>query len=66
VISKCFKCRKEIDIEHQVYYVFIGKTKTEGNAEYCNECYLQDVADANELDPSLTAIYIRNFIRKNK
>jgi hypothetical protein len=63
MIKKCFRCRKEIDTDHQIYYVFIGKTKTEGNAEYCSECYLQDVADANELDPSLKPIYIKNFLK---
>lgn len=53
---------KDINTENQVYYVFIGRTKTE-NSEYCTESYLQDVADANELDPSLTAIYVKNFYK---
>ena len=64
-IEKCFECRNEIDTENFIYYVFICKSK-EGNEAFCTECYLQDVADMNELDPSLTAIYVKNFIRMNK
>lgn len=62
---KCFKCRDYIDIEHSVYYVFIGKTSTE-NAEYCVKCYLQDVQEKTKLDPFLSPLYSKNFIRMNK
>lgn len=61
----CFKCRKSIDVDNQVFYVFIGKTSTE-NMKYCTDCYLQDIKDMNELDPFLTPIYSKNFIRMNK
>lgn len=61
----CFKCRKEINIDNQIFYVFIGKTSTE-NMKYCTDCYLQDVQDMKELDPSVSQIYARNFIRMNK
>lgn len=64
-ISQCFKCRRAIDIETQIYYVFIGKTNTE-NSIFCVDCYLQDVKDMTELDPSLSHIYAHNFIRMNK
>lgn len=57
--------RKEIDTEHQIYYVFIRKTKTE-NAEFCTQCYLEDIKDMTELDPDLSHIYAKNFIRMNK
>lgn len=64
-ITNCFKCRTEINLDNQVYYVFIGKTTTE-NAEYCVSCYLQDIKDAKDLDPFLSDIYSKNFIRMNK
>ena len=64
-IEKCFECRNEIDTENFIYYVFIGKSK-EGNEPFCISCYREDVADMNELDPSLTPIYVKNFIRINK
>lgn len=63
--TKCFKCRDYIDIEHSVYYVFIGKTP-KGNEPYCVKCYLQDISDMKELDPFLSPIYAKNFIRMNK
>lgn len=66
VITHCFKCRKDINTDNQIYYVYIGKSSTEGNVEYCIDCYLQDVKDMSELDPFLTPIYARNFIRMNK
>ena len=56
---------KDINTENQVYYVFIGKTKTE-NSEFCTECYLEDIKEMNELDPALSSIYVKNFIRMNK
>jgi hypothetical protein len=65
VIQQCFKCRKEIDTETQIYYVFISRDK-EGNEPYCVSCYLQDIADMKKLDPFLSPIYSKNFIRMNK
>ena len=69
MLIHCFKCKKDIDSDHQIYYVFIGKTNI-GNEEYCTDCYLQDVKEAKALDPSLNKslsdIYSKNFIRMNK
>jgi hypothetical protein len=44
---KCFKCRDYIDVEHSIYYVFIGRTDTE-NAIYCTDYYLQDISDMKQ------------------
>lgn len=64
-LQHCFKCRCQINVENQIYYVFIGKTNTQ-NELFCTNCYLQDVKDMTELDPSLSHIYAHNFIRMNK
>ena len=65
MINKCFRCRKEIKIDNQVYYVFIGKTKTE-NAEFCTNCYLEDVKEMKIINSAYSHIYAKNFIRMNK
>lgn len=58
----CFKCRKIIDIDTQIFYLFLGKTSTE-NAIYCVDCYLQDIKKMTQLDPFVTKLYSKNFIR---
>lgn len=62
----CFKCGKIINTDNQIYYVYIGKSSTEGNEPFCTYCYLQDIKDMSELDPFLTPLYAKNFIRMNK
>lgn len=61
----CFGCGKYIDSETEEYYVFIGKTSTD-NAPYCTKCHEQDIENIKELDPFITPLYQRNYIRMNK
>jgi len=62
---RCFKCRKDIDSDKEEYYVYISRTHTDSEP-YCIKCYAQDIEDMKELDPFITPLYIRNFIRMNK
>lgn len=62
----CFRCGTLINSENQIFYVFIGKTKTE-NAEYCTDCYLKEMQEMHAMYPYMsTSIYAKNFIRMNK
>ena len=62
----CYVCRKPIDVDTQIFYVFIGRTQTD-NMEYCTDCYLQDIRNNDKLNPfNNIKIYSRNFIRMNK
>lgn len=63
--TKCFKCSKYIDSETEEYYVFVNKTKIE-NEPYCIKCHEQDIQEMKELDPFITPLYSKNFIRMNK
>jgi hypothetical protein len=63
---KCCICAKEIDRDNQIYYVFIGRSKTISNEAFCVECYLADVREKMKLDPFLSPLYQKNFIRMNK
>ena len=63
---KCCICGKEIDRDNQIYYVFIGRSKTISNEAFCTECYLSDVKEKTKLDPFNPHIYHKNFIRMNK
>lgn len=63
--TRCFKCRKYIDSDIEEYYVFVSRTKVE-NEPYCSKCYEQDIQDMKELDPFITPLYAKNFIRMNK
>ena len=63
--QRCFKCRKDIDSEIEEYYVFINKNRTD-NEPFCPKCYEQDIEDMKELDPFITPLYQKNFIRMNK
>ena len=63
--TKCFRCSKNIDSDTEEYYVFIGKTSTD-NAPFCIKCYEQDIEQIKELDPFITPLYEKNFIRMNK
>lgn len=66
VNQKCFKCRKDIDAENgEEYYVFLNKNRTD-NEPFCVLCYLQDIEDMKELDPFITPLYQKNFVRMNK
>jgi hypothetical protein len=65
IITLCFKCRKNIDDEQEEYYVFLNKDRTEGNEPYCIKCYQQDIEDMKELDPFITPLYAKNFVRMN-
>jgi hypothetical protein len=36
------------------------------NEPYCIKCHEQDIQDMKELDPFITPLYAKNFIRMNK
>ena len=64
--TRCFICRKNIDSDNgEEYYVFIGRTNTDSEP-FCIKCYEQDIENMKELDPFITPLYSKNFIRMNK
>lgn len=66
---KCFVCSRHIELDSQIFYVFIGRTCL-GNASYCIDCYLKDIHDMNAMMGSYNQrfipIYAKNFVRMNK
>jgi hypothetical protein len=60
----CYKCRKDIDALSEEYYVFLAKTCID-NEPYCCKCYEQDIEEMKELDPFITPLYQKNFIKMN-
>ena len=63
LVAFCSVCRKVIDTNNQVYYVFLDRTD---NIPFCVECYLENVKEMRKRDPFITPIYQKNFVRMNK
>jgi len=63
---KCCICSIPINQDTQIYYVFIGRSKTTSNEPFCVDCYLADVRKNQKLDPFKNPVYHKNFIRMNK
>ncbi len=67
ITTLCFMCRKDINTESgEEYYVFVNKNSTTGNEPFCVKCYQQDIENMKELDPFITPLYQKNFVRMNK
>lgn len=60
----CYICSKDIDALNEEYYVFLSRTIIE-NEPYCIKCYERDIEDMKELDPFITPLYAKNFIKMN-
>lgn len=58
----CFICQKDIDFDNEEYYVFLDSLD---NNSYCIKCYEQDIENMKELDPFITPLYQKNFIKMN-